>query len=170
MQFTKVRGIAGRADGKARHLVLKDSVAVRRADPSERSQRESLWRLRARPFERSPVCEFVCINKISKALNSKEHETWFESVMAWWTKIKEHYVMNLQRCRSLPHYDLDQPPFMQGGWFHPPPIQTAVPLWESTSEDTIWYIPQVPWGYFLLFLQRQVSVSAYINPQKGQSM
>lgn len=42
MQFTKVRGIAGRADGKARHLALKDSVAVRRADPSERSQRESL--------------------------------------------------------------------------------------------------------------------------------
>lgn len=75
MQFTKVRGIAGRADGKARHLALKDSVAVRRADPSERSQRESLWRLRARPFERSPVCEFVCINKNSKPLNSKQR-TW----------------------------------------------------------------------------------------------
>lgn len=72
MQFTKVRGIAGRADGKARHLALKDSVAVRRADPSERSQRESLWRLRARPFERSSVCEFVCINKNSKPLNSKD--------------------------------------------------------------------------------------------------
>lgn len=42
MQITKVRAIAGRADVKARHLALKDAAAVRRADPSERSQHKSL--------------------------------------------------------------------------------------------------------------------------------
>lgn len=43
--------------------------------------------------------------------------------MAWWTKIKEHNVQDLQRCHSLPHYDLDRPPFMWGGWFHPQPVE-----------------------------------------------
>lgn len=43
--------------------------------------------------------------------------------MAWWIEIKEHYVMNLQRCCLLPHYDLERSPFMWGVWFHPPPIE-----------------------------------------------
>lgn len=145
MEITKVRGIAGRAEEKARHLALKDTAAVSRADPNERRKHKSLWRLRAPegPYKGSPVREFVCVNKNSKQLNSKQgDETWFEYVMAWWTKIKEHNVKGLQRCHSLPW---PWPSFVYARWAVSSTtkgvqIQRAAPLWKSSSEVTIWYI------------------------------
>lgn len=78
MQITKVRAIAGRADGKARHLALKDTTAVRRVDPSERSQHKSLWRLRAPkgPSFRMVSRLWICMRQQEQQVTELKTRRW----------------------------------------------------------------------------------------------